>query len=375
MTGGGEQAGNGGDGAWPTYESSLSCCRDLLIWPVMVGQGGAVSLSCLGRILQDGLAGRATTPQSLGDPFSLQRVDEAGGIADKQHPAIGWRGPDDAHLEPASEAPRRCQRRRIGKQAKGAHVLEERRERSNRLGPGLTVGAGTEAEADVDVSSRTRKHPAITGKGVPRCRLPQNDGGELDRVRQVRAHRESPQDLGRLDQAGCGCDTTGGSVGTNHEIGAQLLACAQPISVDAAVLFQWLICPPKDRGGPGIDSRFMEHRVEDVPGDGLSVPRISEPLGTRKPDPATGGPDHQHGADVRAGRLRYSEIGQYLQATGADQIATCLVAGKVDLSTIATRAPPFASTKAAILPAGPPPITSTSKRDGHTLPPHDEGLQ
>src|SRR5258707_10636537 len=41
--------------------------------------------------------------------------------------------------------------------------------------------------------------------------------------------------------------------------------------------------------------------------------------------------------------------------------------GKADLSTRATRTPPRASTRAATLPAGPPPTTSTSKRDRLTL--------
>src|SRR3984957_13630566 len=41
--------------------------------------------------------------------------------------------------------------------------------------------------------------------------------------------------------------------------------------------------------------------------------------------------------------------------------------GKADLSTKATRTPPRASTRAATLPGGQPPTTSTSKRDRLTL--------
>ena len=55
-------------------------------------------------VAEDRLGGRATTAHGLGDPLALQRVDEAGGIADEKHPSRGRRGPDHAHLEPAAEA-------------------------------------------------------------------------------------------------------------------------------------------------------------------------------------------------------------------------------------------------------------------------------
>ena len=58
------------------------------------------------------------------------------------------------------------------------------------------------------------------------------------------------------------------------------------------------------------------------------MPGVREPFGRWKPHSATGRTDDEHVADVAASERRQSEIGEQLQASGSDQIATCLVTGE-----------------------------------------------
>ena len=101
--------------------------------------------------------------------------------------------------------------------------------------------------------------------------------------------------------------------------------------------------------------------------DRRAMSGVREALGAGEPHPATGRTDDQHVADVAADRRGQPEIGQHLKTAGADHVATCLVSGEGRFVDQGHSAPPRASTRAATLPAGPPPTTRTSKRDMPTL--------
>ena len=107
--------------------------------------------------------------------------------------------------------------------------------------------------------------PPVSGKGVPRRRLPQDDGREIDHLWQVRAHGKTPQDRLRIDQTGRRRHLARGTVGADHEVGMQRFAGAQPVAVDPPVLFQWLVCPADEGCGSRLDRGVVEHGVEDRP--------------------------------------------------------------------------------------------------------------
>jgi hypothetical protein len=120
-----------------------------MIGEVFGCDGRAIALGYLAWSAKDGLPDGTATAHGLGDPLSLQRVDKARGVAGEQYSASSGGRPNDAHLEPASEAPRRRQWRRVGEESEGSEVMEERRQFPDCVRSGLPVRERTDPEANI----------------------------------------------------------------------------------------------------------------------------------------------------------------------------------------------------------------------------------
>ncbi len=182
-----------------------------------------------------------------------------------------------------------------------------------------------DAEPDVGAALLSGKDPAVAWERAPGRRLPQDDGREIDRLRQVGAHGKTPQNPVRVDQVRRRRDFARGAVRTDHEVGLQGLAGAQPVAADPSLPVQRFVRPPDQGCGPCIDRRRVEHGVEHRPRDRSAMSGVGKPIRRRELHPATARTDDEHVADVTPDRRSQPEIAQHLEAPGPDHVAARLV--------------------------------------------------
>ena len=155
---------------------------------------------------------------------------------------------------------------------------------------------------------------------VPKTRSP----GDR-RLWKVCPHRETPQDLLRIDHAGRPRHPARRAIRSNHEVGVQLSSVAQPVTVDSPLQFQRLDGMSVNRGGSRFDRHLVERRIKDRPCDRRAMAGVGEPFAAGQLHPATGRADDHHLADVAPLRRGHAEVGQQLKGPRADDVATRLV--------------------------------------------------
>ena len=203
-------------------------------------------------------------------------------------------------------------------------MVEIGRQQTHGSGTGLPIGQRPQTEPDVGHSGRPGKDPPVAGERVPRGRFPQRDGREGDGLVQIAPHREPPQHPGTIDQPGTVGHVAGGAVGTNDEVGVQLVA-VDGETVQLVTRPQRTVGPTADLDGAGIEGRGTQGIVELHPGHCPGAARIGQPVHAGQDDPASVRTDHHHVADIEAGRLGHPEVGEDLEAFRSDEVATGLV--------------------------------------------------
>ena len=296
-----------------------------MIWKVVDRQRRAIALYCLPWPGEERFRGRTPAAHRLGDPLTLKRIDQTGGVADEKYPSFGGNGANHAHLEPTTQATRWHRKRRVGEELDLTQVLEEERQGLLDLRSRLTIGHRTQTQADICSPGGSWKDPPITGKPVPRRRFPKHDGGEIDGLWKVCPYRETPQDLLCIDHAGCLRHPARRAVGSNHEVGAQLGPVTQPVAVNSPLAFHRPDGMSVYRNGSRFDRHLVEHRVKDGTCNRRAMTGVGEPFAAGELRPATVLADDQDVADVLPRRSVDLEIGQQTERPRADDIATGFV--------------------------------------------------
>ena len=136
-------------------------------------------------------------------------------------------------------------------ETEGAEVHEEIRQGPDGLCTGLTIRPGPDAEPDVGATLLSGKNPAVSRERPPGRRLPQDDGREIDHIRQVGAHGETPENqVGSTRPAAAATRLVAPSAPITKSASQVVATGAQPVANDPALLFQRLLCPPHDGGDP-----------------------------------------------------------------------------------------------------------------------------
>ena len=178
---------------------------------------------------------------------------------------------------------------------------------------------------------------------------------------EVGANREPPEHPAGIHEARDLRDAARRAVGTDDHVGAQ--PCRrQREALELSVVVDGRVRAAVDELGAGGDRGALYMSVEDRSLHDDPVPGIGAAGRGGESHPVPGRPDDEHVADSSRAVHVESQVAQHLNASGSDEVAASLLARNAALSTSATRAPPRASTRAAMLPAGPDPTTSTSKR-------------
>ena len=136
---------------------------------------------------------RVSAPHRLGDALALERVDQPGGVADEEHPALPRTGADHAHLEPAAEpVPQQAgdgsEEARVAAGGRGTprsagRPARRRRDRRACRAPRPTLARPPDAREQPSVARESR----ATGVGSHRTMC-----GSVDRVVDVGADGEAP---------------------------------------------------------------------------------------------------------------------------------------------------------------------------------------
>ncbi len=208
---------------------------------------------------KDGVGGGPAAGHGLGDALALQRVDQAGRVADEQHAVAGRCGAQHAHLQPAAGS---CARTRPGQQALMLEVGEEVVQLLAGAAAGGAVGSEGEAEADVHPAPRHRECPAVAGQQAPPSRFPQHDVRKVEVAVQVAAYSEPPQRPCRVHQAGVARDRAGRAVRTQHHVAADGRTAADLDAVDDVAVVRQAGDAAVQGGGPGRHRRVEQQRVE-----------------------------------------------------------------------------------------------------------------
>ncbi len=195
--------------------------------------GGSVA-----RLVQYGQRSSLTTLESLGDPLSLQRIDQTSGVTDEQHPARSRSCADETQLQPAAELSNGCGGlgfEQPDSHQMGAELVEL------LLGAMRMPATVTETEPQPEIGAvGTGEQPAIAGKPSTILVVPQRNHGNGDIGVDVTTYRKSPQHPRGIDEPGRTPRDAGRPVGTDHEVG---LERSSAIDLDSTLL---------DRSDPGV---------------------------------------------------------------------------------------------------------------------------
>ncbi len=143
-----------------------------MIWKVVDRQRRPIALCCLPWLGEERFGGRTPAAHRLGDPLTLKRIDQTGGVADEEYPPFGRNGANHAHLEPTTQATRWHRNRRVGEELDLTQVLEEAWQGLLDLRSRLTIGHRTQTQSDVCSPGGSWKDPPVTGKPLPRRQIP-----------------------------------------------------------------------------------------------------------------------------------------------------------------------------------------------------------
>ena len=210
---------------------------------------------------------------------------------------------------------------------------------------------------------RSGEDPSVPGEGPPPGLLPQRDGRKLDVLVQVAPHGEPPQHPGLLDQPGALGHVAGGSVGPDDEVGPELASPPTPNPSRDEPDPSGRSARPSQGTAPASMAAARRAASKTTRVTARARPGIGRRRRSRGGRPAvrSGPPPPCRRRRDRGARGRPRSARTW-RPLGPMKSPQALSRGNGALSSRATWAPARARTSAAMLPAGPAPTTSTSKR-------------
>src|SRR5680860_121517 len=205
-------------------------------------------------------------------------------------------------------------------------MFEESDEVTRSASAGTSVAEDADTEADVHAAVASREYPAVSGKRATRVGGPQQDVGQLDRLLEVGAYREPPQQPSRVQESRNVCDVARGAVGTDDDVGLQSQPRRQREPRGSGAFAEWFVGPTDEELGSGRDRSGLQGRVEACTRHDDRVAGVGPTGRGGKADPIAGRPDNDHVAQPERNGDVEVEFVEKLHTSGADEVSTRLIA-------------------------------------------------